>query len=244
MLTTYLTRTAQLLQNPKAPTSLYSSSDLTEWINIARGQLAGEGECIRIAGTLALTQGTQVYSFTSINLPNAVTLGIQGTINVRMASVAIASGQTLMTPRGWEWFNTYHLNNPVPQQGTPDVWSQYGQGVTGTVYIDPVPDGAYTLNLDCVCYPIALVDDTTPEAIPYLWTDAVPFFAAYFALLSAQAGARQAEADRMFARYQEFTNRARRFATPSVLPFIYPQSGNPVQANQLGLQPAGGGGGQ
>ena len=92
--------------------------------------------------------------------------------------------------------------------------------------------------------PIALVDDTTPEAIPYLWTDAVPFFAAYFALLSAQAGARQAEADRMFARYQEFTNRARRFATPSVLPFIYPQSGNPVQANQLGLQPAGGGGGQ
>ena len=57
-----------------------------------------------------------------------------------------------------------------------------------------------------------MYDSTTPEAIPYLWTDAVPFFAAYYALLSAQAGQRQGDADRMFARYQEFTNRARRFS--------------------------------
>jgi hypothetical protein len=94
-----------------------------------------------------------------------------------------------------------------------------------------------------VCFPITLASDSDPEAIPYLWTDAVPYFAAYLALLSAQSQARQADAERMFSRYSEFLNRARRFATPSVLSGIYPQNPSPVMQNQLGIQRAAGGGG-
>ena len=44
MLTAYLNATAILLQNPVAPTSLYSTANLTTFINTARGQLAGESE--------------------------------------------------------------------------------------------------------------------------------------------------------------------------------------------------------
>jgi hypothetical protein len=237
VLTSYEEATARLLQNPSAPTPLYATTDLDAYINVARGQLSGEAECIVAVGTLALTQGVQVYPFSSIVYPSASSVsGIQGPLNIRQAWRVVGSGQTWITPRPWPWFSLYELSNPAPAQGPPVVWSQYGQGVNGTIYVSPVPDQSYTLNVDVPSYPITLVDDTTVEAIPYAFTDAVPFFAAYYALLAAQSTARQADADRMLQRYTQFVQRARSMANPSVLPFIYSQTGNPVSANQLGTQ--------
>jgi hypothetical protein len=252
MLNTYLTRTQQLLQNPQAPNSLYATSDLQSYINQARGQLSGEAECIRVQGTLALVQGQRVYNFSSISIGTPSSTGVQGVINARQVLRSVASGYTWMRPRPFEWLTFYRLNNPAPVQGPPNEWSQYGQGAApvpsqqtsgGSIYVDPVPDQAYSLQIDCVCYPLTLASDSDPEAIPFLWTDAVPYFAAYLALLSAQSQARQADAERMFNRYTEFVNRSRRFSTPSVLPTIYPQNPSPVRANQLGIKTAAGGGG-
>lgn len=239
MLSTYELRTQQLLQNPAAPISLYQTTDIDSWINQARGQLAGESESIRIMGTLPIVAGTQVYPFTAIDLGGAA--GVQGVIKANAAWLTLGSGQRWMHPRGFPWFSLYQLNNPAPVQGQPRSWCQYGQGIGGTIYVADVPDTAYTINCDCVCYPEDLVDDTTPEAIPYFWTDAVPYFAAYLALLSAQSLARQADAKTMFDRYTEFVNRARRFATPATLPGIYPQQPDLTQTNQLGLGKPGGG---
>lgn len=233
MLTTYLLRTQRLLQNPPAPVTLYSSTDLTDYINQARGQLAGESESIRVLATVSTVIGQRNYNFTALNVSS--TVGVQGPIHVRRIAYLIASGQRWFTPRSWPWFDLYHLNNPVPQSGPPSTWAQYGQGVSGSFYIDPPPDISYVLSCDTVCYPIPLVDDTTVEAIPFLWTDAVPYFAAYLALLSAQAPARQADANRMFERYTEFVARARRFANPSVNRHQYEQSPDPAAASKLGL---------
>ncbi len=164
----------------------------------------------------------------------------------------IASGQRKLTPRPWEWFQQYKLNNVVPPSGPPVTWAQYGQGAaapasgssgTGTFYVDPIPDTSYTLTCDCVCYPVPLVDDSTPELIPYLWTDAVPFFAAYYALMSAQLTARQADAERMFGHYQTFLQRARTLSNPSVLRWQYQQASDPPQANKIGIRQAAAGGG-
>jgi len=94
-----------------------------------------------------------------------------------------------------------------------------------------------------VCLPITLVSDGTAEAIPYPWTDAVPYFAAYLALLSAQSPARTADADRMMQRYELFMGRARQFSNPDVLRTEYLQSVDETVTNKLGLQAAGGGGG-
>lgn len=234
-LTAYLTATKRLLQLPAAPTSLYSDSDLTSYINTARGQLSAEAECIRFMGSLTLIGAQQVYAFSAINLTGST--GVQSVMNVRTVWIALGNGQVWLRPRPFSWFSLYELNNVLPSQGLPQVWSQYGQGVNGTVYFSDIPDTSYTASVDSVCLPVDLVTDSTAEAIPRLWTDAVPYYAAYMALLSAQTSARQADAQRYFSIYQEFVQRARSGATPAILPGQYEQQPDPTKQNKLGLKP-------
>lgn len=231
MLNTYLTQTRQLLQNPSAPTSLYATSDLTLWVNRARQQVAGEGECVRAMGTLALTAAGQSYDFSSIAF---TTPGVGGPNAVRQVLIGQGGGNQWLTPRPWEWFVLFFLNDINPSQGQPKVWSQLGQGQAGTLWFAQTPDQDYATQVDCACYPIDMVDDTTIEAIPALWTVAVPFFAAYLALLSAQSAIRQADADRMLDRYELFMQKARSYATPSVVPGQYPQNNSLPQVPQVG----------
>jgi hypothetical protein len=245
MLTTYLTATQSLLQNPAAPIPLYATTALTTYINSARNQLAGEAKCIRYMGTLALTAGTQVYPYSAIALAGGTAAGIAGVLDVETLWYQVGVGQKWIRPRPWPWFSLFELNNPVPVGGPPKVWAQYGQGASaqasplpvggGSLYVSPPPDFAYAVNVDCVCYPIALVNDTTAEALPFLWTDAIPYFAAYLALLSAQTGIRTQEALGMYKLYSEFVDRARKASTPMVLPSINPQVPNPTRQNQLGV---------
>lgn len=250
MLTAYLAQTRSLLQLPgDDSSSLYTDADLTRWINLARGQLAGEAECIRFQGTISTVVGQQAYNFSNINTGVAATNGIQGIINVRSIRYGIASGTIWIPGRPWEWFNFYALNNPTPVRGFPEQWSQYGQGAaasptgssaSGSFYLDPVPDIIYPLACDCVCYPIDLASDLTVEAIPYLFTDCVPFFAAYYALLSAQTNARMADALNMYKMYNEFLQRARRGTNATPNRWQYEQAQDPAQAVKFGIKGGGG----
>jgi hypothetical protein len=251
LLSAYLTQTQGLLQNPGAPTSLYATADLTRWVNTARGQVAGESEAIRVIGTVTTIIGQRNYNFSSINLGTPSVTGVQGAIHVRRINYGVASGQKWVTPRPWPWFDQFYMNNPVPVNGPPRRWAQLSQGSaglgsitgigsgsmsSGSFYLDPPPDAIYTLYCDCVAYPIALAADTDVEAIPFLWTDAVPFFAAYYALLSSQTSARQADAERMMKHYSTFVERARQAANPSVLRPQYEQAADPAQAAKFGGQ--------
>ena len=234
MLTTYLTETNRLLQNPAATSALYSTSDLTAYINIARGQIAGESESIRVYAPMALLPSQQVYPFSAITLTG--TPGVSGVFNVRGLTIGIASGQSWLRPRSFPYFQLYFLNNPETEVAAPIEYAQYGQGATGSLYFNPTPDQDYTAYLDSVCFPIPLVDDTTVEALPYPWTDCVPYFAAYMALMSAQ---RAPDADHMFQLYQTFAGRARQMSNSSVVPNQASQSGNPTRAGQLGVSQKG-----
>lgn len=236
-LTAYLTQTKRLLQNPASPTTLYSTADLTDYINSARSQLAGEAECVRALGTIPTILAQRNYNFTALTFS---TTGVQGALNVRSLRYAVASGYQWMAPRTWEWFELYYLNNPVPDSAAPVSWAQYSQGQTGSFYIDPLPDLIYTLTTDSVCLPIPLVDDTTAEAIPYPFTDAIPYFAAYLALLSSQTNARRADAESYFGYYSQFVQRARQFSNPSLLRGNYEQSVDPTMQSKLGLGKAAG----
>ena len=246
MLTTYLSQTKRLLQNPSsAVTALYTDADLTIYVNTARGQVAGDGECIRVLGTISTAVGTRNYNFSGINVGVPASTGIQGVIHVRSIRYGVgASGSVLLTSRAWEWFEYYCLNNAIPQNGVIAEWAQYAQGaapppsgaaIGGSFYLDPPPNAIYALTCDCVCYPAALVADADPEALPFYWTDAVPYYAAYAALMSAQTNARINDANRMLELYNTFIERARQFSNPSLHRSQYQQSGDPVQAGKLGL---------
>jgi hypothetical protein len=251
VLAQYLTLTSQLLQNPAAPTTLYPPALLTNYINIARGQVAGEGRCIRKIGTLTTTIGTRNYNFSAITFTSA---GVQGAINVRRIMYNVGTGQKWIKGKSWEWLDFQRLNNPVPTSGPPTEWAQHDAGSAGTgsitgvgsgtmlsgsFYVDPIPDMAYTLNCDCCCYPIALTADTDAEALPYLWTDSVPYFAAYMALMSAQTSTRIQQAQQLYALYEQFMQRARDFANPDLNNFAFPQSPDPTKANRFGSAPTG-----
>lgn len=225
----YRQQTQRLLADTRTVRS--NPSDLDGYINQARGQLAGESECLRVYGSLALAADTQQYPFSAISLADAPA-GTEGVLSVRTASYAVASGAKRVMPRPWPWFNLYILCQPVPETGAPSVYAQYGQGAAGTLFFN-MPDQAYTLNLDTACYPAALAADTDPEAIPYPWTDAVPYYAAYLALLPADGDSAQ----RMLDLYGIFVQRARRAATPTVLSNNYEQTSDPTLANKLGSQP-------
>ena len=247
MLTNYLTQTRSLLQLPGTnSTSLYSDTDLTRWINIARGQIAGEGECIRVIGTISTVATQNSYSFSGINTGVPGTNGIEGVISIQSLSFNAGNGQLWLTPRAWPWFSLYNQNNAVPSSGAPTEWSQFSQGASpgvsgsingGSFYISPIPDDVYTLNATAICYPVPLVNDSTPEALPYFWTDAVPFFAAYFALLSAQTNARMADAAQMYkGHYEEFMDRARKQSNAGVNRWLYQQAGDPAQGPKMSIK--------
>lgn len=233
MLTAYQNETTRLLQYPAAPTSLYTTTDITTWINSARQQLAAEGQCIRVYCSLNIASSTNSYAFSAITIPSGQ--GYNNVLHIRQATLA---GGGMLNPWPFEYFNRFFLS-PELSEGTPTDWAQYGQGSNGTIYLNPPPNASGSLNLDTVMLPITLTTDADPEAIPYPWTDAVPYFAAYLALLSAQTQARQADAQRMFDRYTEFVNRARRFSNPDVLNFQYPQSGVVMPIPPGGNMPRG-----
>jgi len=237
VLNAYLTQTRRLLQNPPAPTNLYSSQDLTDFINLARGQLAGENEAVRVYASLSTTPAQRVYPFSSIDTSSVQ--GVDSVFNIKQITVAVAAGGQFVHNRSFQWFNLFFLAKAVPESGRPSAWAQFAQGTTGSLYLNPIPDDVYTLNLDTVCLPIPLVDDTTVEAIPYPWTDCVPFFAAYYAYMSAQ---RQADADKMFQRYEQFAQRARGMSNPSVLRKNFAQAPDELATNRLGVAPPSGGG--
>lgn len=249
MLTAYLKQTRRLLQLPGTQsTSLYTDADLTDFINIARGQVAGEGECIRVQGTIPTVINQQPYRFQDANVGVPATTGVQAIINIRSVHYVAGSGALWIPPRPWSWFSLYEQNNAVPKPGPPRTWAQFGQGAApsgvantsvngGSFYISPPPDDVYQLNLNAVCYPIPLAADGDVEALPYFWTDAVPFFAAYFALMSAQTNARMADAAQMYkGHYEEFMDRARKQSNSSTGRWQYDQAGDPAQGPKMGIK--------
>lgn len=174
-------------------------------------QLAGDAECVRAPGILVLTAGLQYAGFSLISPETAFANGLSTLIAARNMMLG-ASGANIDI-RSWEWFTAYYLGNPT--QGVPSVAAQQGQGKYGVMWFSPIPNETYGLFVDGVWLPIPLVDDSTFEAIPYPWTDAVPFYAAWLAMMQLQ---RQADAHIMLTRYQELALRGRQEVTPTVLP--------------------------
>lgn len=227
-LNSYLQETQRLLNDQSQ--KMVNPADLTVYINRARRQVAGDFNCIRAIGTLSTVAATQVYNFSGISLSSVT--GAGSVYNIRTIWAGVASGQVRLRPRSWPWFSLYELNNPIPTQGMPKVWSQFAQGINGSIYFSPIPDAVYVVKADATCMPSDILTETDADAIPQPWADVVPYYAAYLAYLELQ---RPEVADKMLGLYENFAARARSMSTPTILPHQYEQGPKPVRTNQLGL---------
>ena len=79
----------------------------------------------------------------------------------------------------------------------------------------------------------SLTDDTSTETIPQIWTLAVPFYAAWWALQGAQ---NNDAADKMQERFRQQMMMARTAANPDLTPESWAQATDLEQANRLGMQ--------
>lgn len=222
-LSAYLTRTQQLLHDPNAV--FYPQSDLVSYINTARGQIAAEAMCVRVLPPSGLGQNQtvlsqEVYNFSTVNtLIQSTNPGVQSVLGV--ITIAVSQGTTLkpvLDQKAWSEFQAIYRSYNIGLENYPTVWAQYGQGESGSVYMWPIPSGAYPMDWDCYCTPIDLASDSDPEAIPYPWTDAIPYFAAYLAFSNAQ---RPADADRMMQQYDVFMRRGTAFSNQVFIPGFY-----------------------
>lgn len=233
-LSTYQTLTRSLVDDPAGSASLYSDTEVLTAINLARVQLAGDAECLRQPATIPTVVGQRAYAFTSAVFIAAPTVppGLAGILSVRSIGRQLASGIVKVYGLTWERFNTFHVMTAVSIPGIPTRWATLQPGISGTFWVDPIPDGVYTLQLDPVCYPEALVDDNTPEALPYPWTDSVPYWAAYQLYLWKQ---READATAMFQLYRLFALRGTQLTTPSQLADNFAGGAQAIQAMHRSL---------
>lgn len=231
-LTAYINATQALLENPVPSTPLYTTTNLTTYINYARNQLAADSECLHYTTTFSAVSGTQAYSFTSIS--SGVT-GVGSLISIQAIAAYSSGVLTFVAPRPWPWFYRFFIQTgtTVPT-GVPTQWAQLGEGVNAKFWLYPTPaTSSSSYQVDGVYLPIALADDTTVEAIPALFTDAIPFYAAYYAYMSSQ---RNEDAAIMYNRYQEYVRRGRQLSTPTVLANNYPGGlGAQIAASRMPL---------
>lgn len=187
-------------------------------LNFSGGSGTGAAATANVANINVTTAGQEVYTFASVNSIAALQPGVLGIQAI--LSVAVNQGAWKPTLRysAWGQMQAYYRSYNASILNYPEIWSQYGQGTNGSMYLYPIPSSVYSMDWDCICLPIPLVDDTSFEAIPYPWTDCVPYYAAYLAYLNAQ---RREDADRMLLDYKSKMGEASGFARPVVVPNYY-----------------------
>lgn len=202
-LNNYLTQVTRLLHDPS--NQFYSTSDLTAYINEARGQIAAAGQCVRVLppsgpGQNQTTTAQEVYTFAAVNALNILGAGVASIEGVLGVSVSWGAQKPTLAQMVWSDFQARLRSYAFSLQNFPQVWAQYGQGVSGSIYLWPIPSQALAMDWDCWCLPIDLASDADPEVIPYPWSNAIKYYAASLAFENAQ---RFDDAERKMAQFDK-----------------------------------------
>lgn len=169
---------------------------------------------------LSTVASQEVYQFSTANtILQSQAPGASQIIGVQTVAVSWgASKPVLGGPYAWSAFQAYVRSLNIVSQNYPRIWSQYGQGVNGSVYLFPVPAQAAQMEWDCYCTPADLTSDASVDLIPYPWTEAVPYYACYQAYLNAQ---RRDDAQQMLADYSRYVIQGRTGTSPAIVPEFY-----------------------
>lgn len=201
----YLTQVRQLLRDSTG--ALYTTTDLTYFINTAMRQRDLDLGFNRVRYSFTLTPSTYIYTFAAIVAGGAVLSGNASAILQDVTSFVVmpigGATSSIRYPLGrWPYSKiAYLLSTSYPTY--PSVYSMYG---TSTIAVGPPPDGAYPTEIDFLGYSGDLVNPTDQDQMPYPATDLVPYQAARLAKIQVQLYDDAAGLD---AVYQERLRRVR-----------------------------------
>ncbi len=210
-----------------APGTVVIASTLTNTtISPAPLRTQGSSQIVTFYPALATVAGQEAYFYNGnvqSGTPILTSFGLQSIIQVKSITVnwggTFGSNAYMLDYWDFRSYQAYlRFYGPTGLQGNPAVWTAY----QNTVFMRPVPTQAYPMQWDTICSVIDLASDADVEAIPYPFTDAIPYYAAYLALLNSQ---RSADAGAMKERYEEYIKRARAFVQRTIVPTMYPGGG-------------------
>lgn len=176
---------------------------------------AGSGATLTalLSGVNQTYRGQEVYSYASI-LPmiQAQQSGIGAVHSVGGISLIWGTFRYTLNHLGFGMYQAYVRNYAQGGfQRQPATFAQFSQGISGDVYLYPIPDQSYPMEWDVCCLPIDLASDADYDALPAPFTEAVCFYAAYYATLGK---GRVSDAKNLWDQAQIFEKRARQATNP------------------------------
>lgn len=179
-----------------------AGSDSTVGNGIAGGIIPGaqgnaQNQFSSVFSTIA---GQERYPYSYANpLAAQQNGGVQGVFDVYGVAVSWGGTCPALGYMPWLDFQAYARATTNGMTSYPLVYTKYQDGERGQVWLWPVPSIASEMEWDCGCVPVPLVDDSTPEAIPPPFQNAVKYYAVYLAYL---ASSRFGSADLMSGQFE------------------------------------------
>ena len=174
VLSDYITECRRLLHDANG--NFYTDSELTDYINQGRTRMVRDTGCLRTYQTSSVVANQEVLLTSS--LPSG-----SNTLDIINFNLIWGNTRIALQYMAFTDFNArlrYYQN----YIGRPIAYSMYGQT---SIYLGPVPDQTYTVELDTVVMPTALTTSSPTETIPDPYTTPVAFYACYKAKHKEQA---------------------------------------------------------
>lgn len=210
-LQTYITQTRTLIRDKLG--LLTSTSDLTNWINEARGQVAQVTGCLEflaygmapygnsaepsvmvpggftpgspLTSNFQTIVGQEKYPYAMANAyVQQTNAGIEAVYDVTSIAVSWGSMRPALNYMPWEDFQAYCRSYSFLVTSYPTMWSNDGDGANANVWMFPVPCQGLEMEWQVLCSPAPLYSNSDYDAIPAPFTRAVKYYAAYLCYLS------------------------------------------------------------
>jgi hypothetical protein len=223
----YLADSASLLRD--WGNQFTSQSRLTRWINLGRKQVCKLTGCLRalvpgtapygavstpgsmIPGSFApgtpdnsgfyAWEGTERYSYQYANpFVRAANQGYAEIFDVFGVAVAWGSARPVLRWMPWDEMQAYCRVYSAITSSYPAIWSTFGTGTSGQVWLWPPPSQNLEMEWDATCLPNDLASNDDFDAVPASMRSAVKFYAAGMANLGTF---RQGAAEAMFQMFMQ-----------------------------------------
>ncbi len=144
----------------------------------------GASLSLTVGGVNKLVTGQEVYRFSDVDISSLP--GTDSIFMVKSISIIYSNYRYSLPCYSFSEYQAKLRRYPQNYQWTPTVCGQFGQGASGSFFLFPKPGAAYQFELDCFLIPSDLTTNSSTEAIPLPWTEAVPYMAASLAFLEIQ----------------------------------------------------------